>query len=164
MSQALLLGLHLLAAAAWVGGMLFLALVLLPAARATLPPEEAGALLEAAARRLALVGWGCLGVLAVTGGLLLARSGAALDEPAFWTGPAGRVLALKLLLVGLLVGVEALHDFVLGPRGARLWREAPASAAAQRLRRGSRWLARAALLLSLGVAWQGLALAGRLGP
>ncbi len=64
--------LHLLGAVVWIGGMLFLGLVLTPTLRAR-PPAERAALLSAVGQRFAKIGWAALGILLVTGPVLLER-------------------------------------------------------------------------------------------
>src|SRR5579884_2927858 len=101
----------------WVGGMLFLALVVVPATRG-MPAEVRGPLFAAVGRRFRYVGWVCIGLLVVTGGLQLGFRGvtwAALASSGLWSGSFGRVLALKLGLVAAMLGVSLYHDLVLGP-------------------------------------------------
>jgi uncharacterized membrane protein len=56
--------LHILSAIVWIGGILFLALVVVPAMRG-LPPAERAALSGAVGRRFRTVGWACIGVVVV---------------------------------------------------------------------------------------------------
>ena len=51
--------LHILSAIIWIGGMLFLALVVVPTTRG-LPPSERAALFGAVGRRFRRVGWICI--------------------------------------------------------------------------------------------------------
>jgi len=100
-----LMTLHLLAAVVWIGGMLFLGLVLTPVLRCR-PPDERASLLSAVGRRFLKVGWAALGAILVTGPLLWIKRG-------FDVTP---VLVVKLTLVGVILLLSVLHDFVLGPR------------------------------------------------
>jgi putative copper export protein len=114
--------LHILSAVIWIGGMLFLALVVVPATRG-LPPAERAALFGVLGRRFRAVGWACIAVLLVTGVVNAAYRGVTLENvgsAALWSSPFGTTLALKLGVVALLLGLSAYHDFVIGPRSVRL--------------------------------------------
>lgn len=146
---------HLLAAMLWVGGMLVLAVVVVPAARG-LPPEARAPLFTAVGTRFRHVGWVCVALLVLTGVLQLAFRAvtwSALTSSAFWATAFGRVLALKLALVVVMLAISLYHDLVLGPASARSPVAAPA------LRRRSQLVARAAALLAVLVALLGVLLA-----
>ena len=66
--------LHMLATVLWIGGISALAVLVLPAARKTLPPLAYTALLESIQKRLDPAGWLCLAVLAATGLLQMSAS------------------------------------------------------------------------------------------
>lgn len=59
--------LHMLATVVWIGGLAVLALVVIPAARKTIPGETYAAFLGQVQNRLQSIGWFSLAVLAVTG-------------------------------------------------------------------------------------------------
>jgi uncharacterized membrane protein len=144
--------LHVLAAIAWIGGMIFLVAVLLPALRGPGGPGGAAALLNRAGYGLRTLGWTALGLLLVTGSVQSAvRAGGAarLLVPAFWDSWFGRVLALKLGLFGAILVLSAVHDFAIGPRAARAWDEAPAAPRTVLLRRLATWMGRLTFLLAL---------------
>lgn len=146
--------LHVVAAAVWVGGLLFLALVALPVAR-RFPPQERSRLVALLGRRFLPVAWTALAVLVVTGMLNLALRGVVWESVVtgrLFTGPFGRVLGLKLLLVAAALGLSALHDFVIGPASARAADRVGGDAArALRLRRSAAWIGRANTLLALAI-------------
>lgn len=164
--------LHIVAAALWVGGMLFLVLVLLPAVRRGEGPERTAALVQKVGRRYRDVGWGALGVLAVTGTVNVALRGvgwADLWEGAFWSGAFGRVLAVKLVLVGITLALSLIHDLVVGPRATAAWQglrqgeggaegAGGARARALRLRRLAAWMGRLNLLVALAIVALGVML------
>lgn len=151
---------HVLSAMLWVGGLLFLALVVVPAVR-PLPPAERGALLLAVGERFRPVGWVCIALLLGSGLLLAGYRGITVEALLAGQLPVsqfGRLLGIKLLLVGGMIGLSFVHDVVLGPRSARLLARADLPAAeVARLRRRSAWTARLSLLLALAVV--GLAVA-----
>lgn len=102
--------LHVLAAVTWLGGMLFIALVLVPVARRLHDPGLRTRLVHEIGVRFRIVGWIALGVLLATGLVNLWLRPELLTTTRFWWKAGLVVLALVL---------SALHDFVLGPRAGR---------------------------------------------
>ena len=140
----LLRWLHVLAAITWIGGMLFVALVLVPVTRRLEDAALRTRLVQDTGRRFRTVGWIALGVLVLTG------IGNLLISPYFlwnWRFHA------KLLLVLVALGLAALHDFWLGPRAG-----APGADPAWRVR--ASWVARVNVLVVVAVVLLGLALRG----
>ena len=127
----------------WLGGMFFLALVGAPVLRRVEPASLRADLFRRLGARFRAVGWVAIAVLVATGAANLGLRGLldveTLSDPAFWGRPYGRTLGWKLALVTIMVGLSALHDFVLGPRVSLL---APGSLAALSARRRVAWLAR----------------------
>ena len=147
-------GLHIVAASAWLGGMLFLVLVVVPALRAPALAAHAAAAIRVVGERFRTVGWATLLVLVATGVANAAfRTGSAAEfaDAAGWATPFGRLLAVKLALVGLVLVLSALHDFIIGPRAGRLMTEAPDHPATPRWRMAARWMGRINLLLALAI-------------
>jgi putative copper export protein len=153
---------HILSAIIWIGGMLFVALVVVPATRG-LPPSERAALFSSVGRRFRTVGWVCIGALLVTGVINAAYRGVTWENlftTALWGSPFGVTLALKLGVVAIMLGLSAYHDFVIGPRSVRLAAR-PASSgaavsadrrlAAERARRIASMLGRLEAILALVV-------------
>ncbi|MFN3973830.1 MAG: CopD family protein [Dehalococcoidia bacterium] len=119
--------LHLLGAVIWFGGILFIALVLVPVSRAF--GDTGNALVRAVGRRFLWVAWPAI-ALAVATGIVLGFNRGFLE--ALFTGslfdfPQGGLFTLKVLLVLASLVLEALHDWVVGPRGGRLERAALAT-------------------------------------
>ncbi len=147
--------LHILAAAVWIGAMVFFAGVLMPVLRR---PEFAAVrtpLLRRAGRGFRWLGWSVLAVLVLTGFSNLVSRGYGWSELlAFstWSSWWGQILAWKLGLVVVLLLINLAHD-VLGPRAARLMEEEPESPQTQRVRRLAGWLGRLELLVSLVILW-----------
>jgi putative copper export protein len=99
---------HVLAAMGWVGGQLLLSAVVLPVLRRALAPEERVAIVRQAATRFAVVANVLLLPTLVVSGVALAwhrgvRVG-TLSE-----GGYGRLLAIKLALVVVSIGLAAVH-------------------------------------------------------
>jgi putative copper export protein len=109
--ESVLVAVHLLAAAVWVGGTVALVFVGVPVV-ARLEGEARSRSMRLLGRRWRPLGYGALLVLGVTGVPLATED---------WdSGPGFRwTLAAKVASAVLLTGLAALHDFVLGPRLAR---------------------------------------------
>ncbi len=153
--------LHILAACVWVGGMVFLALVVLPILRQPGYRSVAAPLIQAAGVRFRWVGWVALATLVATGVANLGFRGygwAQVRNGSAWQGWFGHTLAVKLILVAAIVVVSVVHDLVLGPRFTRLAGEQPDLPAARRLRRQAAWVGRVVLVLSIAVVVLGVAL------
>jgi uncharacterized membrane protein len=157
--------LHLLAAIIWIGGMFFLALVLVPVLRGE-TQERRSALLGAAGVRFRTVGWVCLVTLLVTGVFNLKNRGfswGTVFSGDVFTGTDrfGHILAGKLLLLGLVLAVSAFHDFRLGPasiQAARTRDTGGDPARAETLRRRASLLGRLNALLALMIVFLAVAL------
>ena len=144
---------HILSAIIWIGGMFFLALVVVPVTRG-LPPADRAMLFGAVGRRFRTVGWICIALLLVTGTINAAYRGvtwANLFSSELWGSPFGTTLALKLAVVGLMLALSVYHDFVLGPRSVELARSGGAPQQAERLRKRASMLGRAEAILALVV-------------
>lgn len=110
---------HVVAACIWVGGILFFALVLVPALRRG-PGLRGNELVQAVGRRFRVVGWWSVVVLVLTGiaNVLYRVPSSQLWAAEFWQSTWGRTLALKLVLVGVMLAVSVAHD-VMGARAVR---------------------------------------------
>ncbi len=143
---------HILAAAVWIGGMVFLVVVLVPVTRRPEYRGVAASLIHWTSLRFRWIGWLCLGLLLLTGTFNLIQRGFGwgdLWSGRLWEGLSGGILAVKLLLLGVVFLLSALHDFIIGPRATALWRSNPVSLEAMRLRRQAIWIGRLNLLLAL---------------
>ena len=141
---------HILSAIVWIGGMLFLALVVVPTTRG-LPPGDRVALFGAIGRRFRTVGWVCIGLLLATGTINSIYRGVTWDNLGtadLWGSAFGRTLAVKLGVVAVLLALSVYHDFIIGPRSVRA---RAASREAERLRRTASYVGRAEALLALVV-------------
>ncbi len=143
--------LHIIATVVWIGGMLFLALVAVPATR-KLPPAERGALFTSLGRRFRTVGWVCIALLLISGPINLGARGYSWESVTsgrLFEGEFGRTLAIKLILVTIMVGLSLTHDLILGPASARAMANPATIHTAAALRRRTSWLARFNLVLGL---------------
>jgi uncharacterized membrane protein len=152
---------HVLAAAIWVGGMIFVALVVVPVIRRKELQGAAARLIHFTGIRFRWVGWACFVLLLVTGLFNVLVRGIAwadLFTPQFWAAPFGKLLAVKLVVFALILASSALHDFLVGPRAVVVWQERPGSAEATRLRRQATRFGRLNLLLALTIVALGVML------
>jgi len=141
--------LHLLAAGAWLGGML--ALVLL--ARGGVD-EARIRLLAAAVKRFEWIGAAIVLTLSVSGVVnYLFIVGPRLDEVLL--GTYGMLLAIKVLLFAAMLVLAALNRFHLGPALERSLRDGQHVIAANALRRSVLLELGMALLIVTLVAWLG---------
>jgi putative copper export protein len=110
--------LHLIGAATWAGGLIFLA-VAVSVIRRSVPEETRINLLRALARAFAVVGGLALLVLIATGTDMTSDRGAwdHLTDTTY-----GKTLLAKLILVGIVIGLTLLHSLLQGPALARLRR------------------------------------------
>lgn len=136
--------LHVLAAITWLGGMLFIALVLVPITRQIEDASLRTRLVQALGLRFRTVSWIALGVLVATGLANLWLHPFLLGFPRFYW---------KLGLVVLALVLGAFHDFVLGPRAG-----IPGADPSVRVR--ASWLARVNVLVVLVIVLLGLSLLG----
>jgi uncharacterized membrane protein len=146
--------LHILAAATWIGGMVFLVLVLLPVTRMAEYRGAASGLMHWTGVRFRFVGWVCLGLLLASGIVNLLYRGvgwAELTSGEFWAGGFGRAFGLKMILVAIILVGSAIHDFYVGPRATAAWQSDPASPRARSMRRRATMFGRVNLLLALAV-------------
>lgn len=153
--------LHIVAATLWLGGMLFLVLVLVPALKGLPDRQLAVLLIRETGRKFRTVGWVTLGVLVTTGTTNLLARGIGwtmLTSEAFWKTPFAHVLAYKFVLVLVILVISATHDFMIGPQASEALRRNPTDPAALRLKALATWFGRLNLLLALIVVACGVML------
>ncbi|MBS0156225.1 MAG: hypothetical protein JSS38_16655 [Nitrospira sp.] len=146
---ATLVILHILAAVSWVGGMIFLSLVLAPLVRSRKAVPEFMALFRSAALRFRPIVWVAMAILLMTGPLLLSHRGLSVTAPASWPG----IVTVKLTLVALLLFLTLIHDLVFGPQVSRVSAiaESQRTTGEQVIFKSARWLPRLSLLIALAV-------------
>ncbi len=103
---------HLLSAVVWIGGMVFLSVVLVPVLRRDGLFAQHAVLFRTVAYRFRKLVWGAMGVLLGTGLVLAAGRSIPITEPWLWP----RVFAAKMGLVAFLFSLTLLHDLLVGPR------------------------------------------------
>ena len=123
---------HLASAIIWVGGSLFLAMVLIPVLRRFMPapdqpptePQLPPDLLGNIARRFRVISWVCIVLLVATGLYILpTRYGIGFAEFFSLGGHFVANLQIKVALVAIVIWLSVIHDFVIGPLTSRLINE-----------------------------------------
>lgn len=145
----LLIWLHLVAAISWIGGTIFLSVVLVPMLKREPFVSEKALLFRTIAWRFRAVVWGAITVLLLTGPLLLHQRGIPIADPSGWS----MVLATKLGLVTILLLLTLTHDLILGPRVGRIVQLPPERRTRfdHTLVLWSPWVARFSLVLALAI-------------
>jgi putative copper resistance protein D len=149
MMMILLVWLHVLAAVSWIGGSIFLSVVLVPVLRREPFASQKALLFRTTALRFRVVVWGAIATLLLTGPLLLHQRGIPIADPAGWP----MVLSVKLGLVAILLLFTATHDLFIGPRVGRIL-QIPMEGRTRldhTLVIWSPWIARFSLVLTLAV-------------
>ena len=152
----LLVWLHVLAAVTWIGGTIFLSLVLAPLVRSHKAAPEFMALFRLAARRFRVVVWSAIALLLTTGPVLLHQRGLSVLAPIGWP----QVLRIKLGLVAVLLLLTVAHDLLLGPAVRRISAISVSARARweQTLIRLASWVPRVGVLLALAVIFAAVVL------
>ena len=151
----LVVWIHLLAAMVWVGGLVFLGLVAVPASRTVSGSVERAQLIRSIGRRFAVLALFALGVAVITGWWLASRS--LEGWSALVTTSYGRLLLFKIALVGVGLVLTLVHILALGPAmSAARARSSPAP----RLTLASRAVNLALLIDSLAIVYVAVILAG----
>ena len=113
--------LHVVAAVFWVGGMLFLVLVIVPFVNTIEDFGQRAAIYQKVGTSFRFWGWVAIATLVVTGPLNLHLMGipvSSLFDPVFHSTPFGKTLMAKVALVVVIIISSVIHDFYVGP-GAR---------------------------------------------
>jgi copper resistance protein D len=142
---------HIICAAIWIGGMLFLPLVLLPSIKKH--PDRI-VLLYKTGVKFRFVGWICLVTLALTGFLNYYLRGLPLTWDYLAHSNYGQLLDLKLLLFIVMLTIGAVHDFYIGNKSI----DEMKNTANGNFRKLAQWSGRLNLLLALAIAFIGLML------
>ena len=145
----LLVWLHLLAAISWIGGTIFLSVVLVPVLKREPFASQKALLFRTIAMRFRVVVWGAIAALLLTGPLLLHQRGIPIADPSGWP----MVLVVKLGLVAILLLLTLTHDLIIGPRVGRIV-QLPTKSRTRfdhTLVLWSPWVARFSLVLALAV-------------
>ena len=143
--------LHILGATFWIGGMLFLPLVLFPSIKNN---YERTQLLMVTGLKFRFYGYIVLALMLVTGMLNMGFKGVQLSWRFFNETQYGRLVILKVILFVSLVAISLTHDLLAG----RKFLEQMQKEQSAKLKLIARWTGRILLLISLIMAYIGVLL------
>jgi putative copper export protein len=141
--------LHIICAAFWIGGMLFLPLVLLPGIKNN--PERRQVLMVTGLK-FRFYGWIVLSLLVVTGFLNIHFRGIHFSRSFFTQSSYGRLVVVKIILFITILLVSLVHDLLVGSRAV----QASLETAGPNRVQVARWSGRILLLVSLTMAFLGV--------
>lgn len=114
---------HFLSAAVWLGGLVFLAFILIPFLRKKLPPAERIRWVSAIGRRFDMIFWACILLLILSGiGNLLHEH---ITIQTFSNSAYGTILSIKLTGVVVVILFNLIHSYVLGAQMEKLASKIP---------------------------------------
>ena len=145
----LLVWFHMIAAVSWIGGTVFLSVVLMPVLKREPFVSQRAMLFRTIARRFRVVVWSAIAILLLTGPPLLHQRGISILNPSGWP----MILSVKLGFVGILLFLTMTHDLIIGPRVGQILQIPTESRSGfdHTMVAWSPWIARSALLLTLAV-------------
>ena len=137
--------------------MLFLSTVLVPLVKADPDPAKAQQWFIQAARRFRTFVWGAVGVLILSGIVLLPRH-VSFSEPFFNWPP---IVLTKLSLVTLLLAISIAHEFIIAPKVRSIKQKNPSSCSPSDLLlvKISPWIARLTLVTGVAIFFVAVVLA-----
>jgi putative copper resistance protein D len=141
--------LHVVGAAFWIGGMLFLPLVLLPGIKNN---PDRSRLLMATGLKFRFYGYIVLVMLLVTGLLNIYFRDIRFSWSFFTKSHYGRLVSLKLILFLSLLLISLIHDLFVGRKAVEQMKDS------RKLKLIARWTGRILLLISLLMAYIGVLL------
>jgi uncharacterized membrane protein len=148
--------LHILGVAMWVGPQFFLFIAAVPAVRTIDDTAARARVMRKISTRFGWMAWAALLLIVLTGISNLFQLGA--DTAIDLGSPDYRwyhVFTFKMVLMGAMVILTAVHTFVIGPRQLALMESGESGGEAVRMRRVSIALSSVALLLSIVVVFLG---------
>lgn len=153
MAEAFTPWLHILAATVWVGPQFFLFIAAIPALRTIEDMHIRARAMRVLTTRFGYLAWGAMAVLVVTGIGSLFEHDTDLDI--LFDRNYGTIFIVKMVLVGAVVALTALHTFVVGPRLLDLQEKMSDEAELAPARRTSIIVSASSLLLALGILFCG---------
>jgi copper resistance protein D len=152
---------HVLSAITWIGGMLFIVMVMAPLLRSPDFRPQATRVLHSTGKKFKKIGWACLILLFITGFINAgARWGfSVIFTSVFWATPyPGQILMHKLFIYLVIIVLSYVHDYHIGPNAVSAMRAAADAPETLKLRKAASRMGRLSLLLALAVLWLALRL------
>ncbi len=158
---SILVWLHVIGVAIWLGGQIITAACVVPALRSVGDRTVWLDVLEGFTKRFGRVGIVAMVIIVITGGAMVAPR---LDQaenfgPDIYDARWGYIFVIKMALWAVMIALIGLHQFVFGPRQLELARESAAAEqdtpALKRVRRLTIILSISGLLVTLLVAGAG---------
>jgi putative copper export protein len=140
---------HLIAASFWIGGMIFLPLVMLPGIKNN---TEKRLILIKTGIKFRLYGMVALALLLITGLLNINYRGLPFTTDFFMQSGYGQLVLIKFALFTCIVFIYAAHDILHGRKAVGEMNKHEG----ERFKLMARWTGRIALLISLVMAYLGL--------
>lgn len=147
---------HVIAACAWIGGMLFLILAFIPGIKKH--PDKVSIIADVSLK-YRRVGAVALTALLITGILQLEYRGVQWTIEFFTTSTFGKTAGIKILVFAIIIIISLVHDYYLGTKAIENWKIQPDHPKTARLRTLSRSLGRVSFVFALVAAWLGIILA-----
>ena len=160
MSEAITPWIHIIAVTVWLGPQFFMFLVTVPAVRVIEDPAVRLQVMRVIVGRFGWLAWAAMVVIVLSGVSNLFQEADEFGH--IWDTEYRyfQIFSTKMVLVGLMVILTALHTFVIGPKQLRLLEEMRGdSTEAAGLRRVSIIVSSLTLLLSIAVVYAAAVLA-----
>jgi len=142
--------LHILAVAVWVGPQFFLFIAAVPAIRTIDDMRVRANVMRTITTRFGWMAWAALAVIVLTGISNIFQEADDFDHLLDFDYRWVNVFSLKMVLVGLMVALTAVHTFIVGPRQLALMERGESDTEdAARLRRSSIIISGLILLTSI---------------
>ena len=140
---------HVVCAAFWIGGMLFIPLVLVPGIKKQ--PNRV-LLLQKTGIKFRFFGWLAVVLLFITGFLNMYFRGIPFTTEFFTKSSYGKLLVVKLSLFVLMLLIGGIHDFYLGTKSI----DEMQHSSGKKFKLLARWTGMLNLLLALIIAFLGV--------
>ena len=151
---------HIVAVTVWLGPQFFMFLVTVPAVRVIEDPAVRLQVMRVIVTRFGWLAWAAMAVIVMTGVSNLFQEANEFEHVWDTEYRYFQIFSTKMVLVGLMVILTAVHTFVIGPKQLRLLEEMRGdSTEAAGLRRVSMIVSSLTLLLSIAVVYAGALLA-----
>ncbi len=160
MSEAITPWIHIVAVTVWLGPQFFMFLVTVPAVRVIEDPAVRLQVMRVIVQRFGWLAWAAMAVIVLSGVSNLFQEADEFGH--LWDTDYRyfQIFSTKMVLVGLMVILTALHTFVIGPKQLRLLEEMRSdSTEAAGLRRVSIIVSSLALLASIAAVYAAALLA-----